>query len=159
MGAITGFLLNVTWFQLHLIAGLAAAFLVLARLVWGFTGSTYSRFSSYTLSSRAFVQHVREIAAGHVERAAGHNALGAWMVVMLLAIIAVLVLTGVGAWGGMLKQGPLKSLLTYNAGSSFREVHELAAIVLMVLVGLHIIRRNIRELAYTREPAARHGDG
>ena len=136
--AITGFLLDVTWLQVHILSGSAAGCLILARLVWGFTGTAYARFSSYDLKPAAVFRHLKDIRHGRVEREAGHNSLGSWMVVALIAVVGFIVSTGLVVLGGQFKQGPLKSLLSFATGGSIRELHETAAIVLLVLVGFHI---------------------
>lgn len=138
LAAFTGFLLNASWLTLHLVAGISAAVLVLARFVWGFTGSTYSRFQSYELSPKDVLHHLKDIASGRVEAARGHNPLGAWMVVALLSVMVILAVSGTFVWGGALKQGPLKSLLSYTSGVASREVHETVAFIMLALVGLHI---------------------
>lgn len=138
VASITGFVLASNWFQVHVIAGVSAGTLILARLIWGFTGSTYARFSTYALRPADAMRHVRDIQHGVVERDAGHNALGAWMVLALTGVTGVTALSGVAVLGGQFKQGPLKSVLSFATGSSLRGVHELAAILLLVLAGLHI---------------------
>ena len=50
IAAVSGFLLPLNWLNLHLIAGLTLATLLIFRLVWGFTGSTFSRFASFAFS-------------------------------------------------------------------------------------------------------------
>lgn len=138
VAAVTGFLLNVTWLQYHIVAGTAAGILVLARLVWGFTGTSYSRFSSYTLRPSQVFEHVKHIREGIIQRDAGHNPLGAWMVIGLMLVILLIVVSGFVVLGGQMKQGPLKAFLSFAEGSSLRDVHQLAAIGLLVMVGAHI---------------------
>src|SRR5258706_99436 len=77
--SVTGWLLPVTWLQIHLIAGTAIGCLVLWRIVWGFTGTRYSRFRSFVFSPTATVSHVEDLLEGRAQREAGHNPLGALM--------------------------------------------------------------------------------
>ena len=48
--AVTGFLFPANWLSVHIWAGAGVGALILARLVWGVTGSTYARFANFTLS-------------------------------------------------------------------------------------------------------------
>jgi cytochrome b len=138
VASITGWLLPPTWLQLHLIAGTAIAALVLFRLVWGFTGTAYSRFSSFVFPPSVVLKHVEDLSEGRAGREAGHNPLGALNVFALLAVLAGIVLTGTLALGGALKQGPFKSFLGFDAGWLSRDFHSFLAVALLVLIGGHL---------------------
>jgi cytochrome b len=135
---VTGWLMPPSWLSIHVWLGAAIGVLILLRLVWGFAGTAYSRFSSFVCGPRAAILHLREIASGTVRREPGHNPLGAWMVMTLLIALAILVTTGGMALGGVFKQGPFKSLLMFQSGWAAREIHELLALGLLVLVTLHL---------------------
>jgi cytochrome b len=136
--AVTGFLFPANWLSVHIWAGAGVGALILARLVWGVTGSTYARFANFTLSPAAIISHVKDIAAGRVHREGGHNPLGAWMVVSLLGVLLALVASGAVLLGGMFKQGPGKGFLTFATGDLMREPHELLAWALLALVAAHV---------------------
>ncbi|MGB9141926.1 MAG: cytochrome b/b6 domain-containing protein, partial [Aestuariivirga sp.] len=136
--AVTGWLLPVTWLQVHLIAGTVIAGLVLGRTVWGFTGSRYSRFRSFMFSPESTLAHVKDLMEGRVQREAGHNPLGALMVFALLGCISLLVVTGVMALGGVFKQGPLKTFISFATAATTRDVHSVVAWILLALIGGHV---------------------
>lgn len=137
--AITGYLLPVTWLQVHLIAGTVIGVLVLVRIVWGFTGSWFSRFRSFVFSPATTIAHVKDVIAGRVHREAGHNPVGALMVFALLICITVIVATGVATLGGVFKQGPVRAFMSFANGMLARDVHSLFAIVLLALIGGHLM--------------------
>lgn len=136
--AVTGWLLPASWLQLHLIAGTVIGCLVLWRIVWGFTGTRYSRFRSFAFSPRATAAHLKDLIEGKVQREAGHNPLGALMVLALLGCISTIVLTGVVVLGGQFKQGPMKAFVSFAGAMTYREMHSVVAIALLVLVGGHL---------------------
>ncbi len=138
VAAVTGFLFPANWLDVHIWAGTGVGVLIVFRLLWGVTGSTYSRFCNFTLAPGAVMAHLREIRAGHAQREGGHNPLGAWMVVALLLTLSALVLSGLVMLGGMLKQGPGKGYLSFSVGELMREPHELLAFLLLGLVAAHI---------------------
>jgi cytochrome b len=80
--------------SVHEALGYGAAGIVFTRLVWGFCGSPYARFAQFVRGPRATWQYTRLLARGAEPRTLGHNPLGAWMIVLLLACIAGLCLTG-----------------------------------------------------------------
>ncbi len=136
--AATGFIASRDWLGLHLLGGEIVIGLVVFRLVWGQSGSTYARFSTFHASWAAISAHVHEIARGERRPHLGHNPVGAAMVLALLVFLAGLVGTGVWALGGVLKQGPLAFLASYTSGLTARSIHNLLAIGILALVGLHL---------------------
>lgn len=138
VAGLTGWLLPLNWLNLHLVAGALIAMLVVLRLVWGFTGSAYSRFASFDVRPGAVLAHVRDFRAAQAQREAGHNPLGALMVVALLAMLIAIVVSGTLVLGGAFKQGPFKSLVSFATGWQLRELHELAAYGLLALIAAHI---------------------
>ncbi len=138
VAGISGFLLPPAWLNLHLIGGTAVLVLLLFRLVWGFTGSSFSRFSSFTFSPGTMAAYARALVKGSAPHHDGHNPVGALMIFALLLVLAVLAVTGVIVLGGAEKQGPLRAVLSYATGSATREVHEIVAYVLLALIAGHI---------------------
>ncbi|MFZ1681653.1 MAG: cytochrome b/b6 domain-containing protein, partial [Rhizobiaceae bacterium] len=118
----------------HVFAGYAAAALVIFRLVWGFAGTTFARFSAFPPSPAAVRAHL----SGTHAAAYGHNPLGALMVYALLAIVLALAVTGLVALGGALRQGPLAALVAYADGRTAGEIHEWLGWGIAGLVALHI---------------------
>jgi cytochrome b len=137
--AISGFLLPANWLNLHLAAGTVLIVLLLFRLVWGFTGSTYSRFRSFAYSPGEVAHYVRGLVAGKATHSTGHNPVGALMIFALLLILAIIAVTGVMVAGGAEKQGPLKAFVSYATGSASRELHEILAWLLLVLIAGHVL--------------------
>ncbi|MDT8998283.1 cytochrome b/b6 domain-containing protein [Paucibacter sp. APW11] len=79
---------------LHHGAGYLALGLVLLRSVWGCCGSAYARFRQFVRGPRAGWRYLRLLLAGREPRYIGHNPLGGWMVLALLAFSAALGLSG-----------------------------------------------------------------
>ena len=142
-------------FDIHIPAGQALLVLVIARVVWGFAGSTSSRF-------RAFVRPVREIAAylptllrREPDGRAGHNPLGGLSVVAMLVVLVAqpsLGLFAVDVDG--LNDGPLSFLVSYDAAREAAELHAMVVDGLLILVGLHIAAV-LFHLLYKRENLTR----
>ena len=78
----------------HRAAGYGALLLVLLRLVWGVAGSANARFSQFVRSPPATWQYLRLLLQRREPHTVGHNPLGAWMIVALLATVAGLGLSG-----------------------------------------------------------------
>lgn len=133
---VTGFLLDASWSRLHLVSGVFAVSLVAARIIWGFTGPTYARFSQFVPTPRAVMTHLRggETHARHL----GHNPLGALMVLALLATVLTLGVTGTALLGSALKTGPVAFALPATQGRLWSELHEMTAFGILGLAISHL---------------------
>ena len=79
---------------LHTRVGYVALAIVAIRVVWGLVGSRHARFSDFVFGPRAVLGYAKRIMAGREERHLGHNPLGGWMVMLLLACLAVVCVSG-----------------------------------------------------------------
>ncbi len=113
--------------SLHEYSGYVVLALVGLRLVWGVVGSKYARFSNFVTGPRPVLTHLRAVARGKARRYLGHNPAGGAMIVALLLMI---ILSGASG------------IATLNApphlAEIWEEIHELAANLTLVLVGIHI---------------------
>jgi cytochrome b len=125
--------------NVHLGAGAAIGGLIAFRVIWGFVGSTYARFSSFPIGWTAITADLAGFATGRRPRYFGHNTLGSVMVLALLSVLTLTVLTGVVALGGLDKQGPLASATLYTAGAAAENVHQALAYALLLMIVGHLL--------------------
>lgn len=107
--------------QWHVTSGWVAGVLIVFRLVWGAIGGENARFMNFVKPAKVW-SHVRETLARRGELSLGHNPLGGLSTVILIALIATVVLTGVAL----------------IQGTSGEDLHEMLANVLLLLIGLHV---------------------
>ncbi len=80
--------------KVHIAAGYSIAAAVATRILWGFVGSRYARFSSFVRLPGETLDYMRKIVQGRAERHLGHNPAGAAMTVALLAMLIAISVTG-----------------------------------------------------------------
>ena len=114
-----------TWRLLHVTLGYTMAGLVAFRIIWGFVGTRYARFSSFVRGPRVVAAYLRSLLTRKPEHHVGHNPAGAIAIVGMLALTAAIAATG---WA------------TYNelSGEWVAELHEVIANGMLLLIGLHI---------------------
>lgn len=111
----------------HRNLGYAALALVTARILWGFVGSRYARFSSFVPSPRKLVNYVKDVLARREARSLGHNPLGG---AMILALLLAVVTIGTTGW--------MMSLDSFFGVEWVEDTHKIVANLTLALVGLHI---------------------
>ncbi|MEW6169392.1 MAG: cytochrome b/b6 domain-containing protein [Pseudomonadota bacterium] len=123
----------------HRWSGYGVLGLLLFRLYWGLVGSTTARFASFVRGPRAFFAYARRLLQRPGPITPGHNPMGGWSVLALLALLLVQVGTGLFATDtDGLESGPLASKISYSLSRDFAEVHEISFNLLLALVGLHV---------------------
>jgi len=141
----------------HFRLGYAVLTLVLFRLLWGVLGGHWSRWSQLPLSPLRAWAYLR----GHGHAGAGHNPLGAWSVLLMLAWLLLQVGTGLVSDDEIANAGPLSALVSGSTVSLATAWHKgPGKLVLLVLVLVHVGAivwyRLRRQQALV--PAMLHGD-
>ena len=129
-------LIPMAW---HYWLGYATLALVVFRVLWGFLGSATSRFASFVRGPGAVVRYVREIAAGRHVSIVGHNPLGGWSVLLMLASVLVQSISGLFSSDDITETGPLADRVSDATVEWMTRVHHLNRWVLALLIALHVI--------------------
>jgi cytochrome b len=156
---------------LHVLIGYLICVLLVSRLFWGFKGSEYARFSSFFFSVDETRAYVRGMLKGRPQHYFGHNPAGALMVFTLLALLILILMSGLLTLAAIDYEGPLLFLanrVSDEASYAFRGIHEFLPIVGLVLVVLHILgvaagsiqhKENlVRAMLTGKKPALSHSD-
>lgn len=121
--------------DIHVQLGVAAAGLLLFRLIWGLIGSSTARFSNFLKGPRFILSYLN----GRAARALGHNPLGGWSVAAMLALLATQIGLGLFASdedGEVF--GPLSLWLEEETVEWVTETHQWLFYLLLALIALHV---------------------
>lgn len=124
----------------HLLSGYSILGLLLFRLIWGFAGSTYARFSSFVRGPRAVLDYCREILGKRPARLhLGHNPLGGWSVLAMLGCLTVQVGCGLFLADEDLGiEGPLAKYVAARTSDGLAIVHQAGFYLLLALIATHL---------------------
>lgn len=111
----------------HKPAGYVALAVVLLRVLWGVIGTRHARFSAFVRGPARTVRYAGDVLGGDEPRHLGHNPLGGWMVVALIAAVASLSFTG---W--------LYTTDAFFGSEAVEDSHRWLAWTLLALVALHV---------------------
>jgi cytochrome b len=151
--------------------GLAILTLTVWRVLWGFAGSPTARFRSFVRSPMAAAGYARDLMGGRARQFLGHNPLGAWMVLALLAALVAQAALGLFAIDDSdLTGGPLQHLVPEDVSKLATRWHgRVFHYVLLPLIAVHAtanalhqtVRREplITAMITGRKPAAAYADG
>lgn len=146
---------------LHAWAGYAIIALLAFRIVWGFIGGRYARFSDFIFGPGTVLGYIKGLFAGRPKRYLGHNPAGGIMVMLMLLSLIAVSWTGLKAYQaegkGPLAAGPSISIGVPTAqaegwgeaeenegfggegGEEFwEEAHEASVNFMLLLIVLHL---------------------
>ncbi len=101
--------------------------LVLTRLLWGFIGTKYARFSAFWPSLSEIKVHFKGLFTGDTKQYLSHNPLGAVMAVNLLVTLGLISITGI-----------MMEPYAFGDVDAVEGLHTLLSDYAMVCVALHI---------------------
>ena len=127
------------WMELHFLSGYSVIALLLFRVSWGFVGSETARFSHFIRGPIAALRHLAHLHRREPDTAIGHNAAGGWMVLAMLAMLAVEVATGLCANDDGDTEGPLFKYVGKDRSDWLSHIHAVNFKVIQVAVLLHIV--------------------
>ena len=131
--------LGGSWMGWHLKSGYAILALLAFRIAWGFVGSDTARFPHFLRGPRAAVLYARQLVAGAPPSSPGHNPLGGWMVVLMLAILLLQAATGLFADDEVRAQGPLAVLVSEATVRQMTQVHSVNEWIVVGVVIVHVV--------------------
>ena len=126
--------LSMEW---HARFGWATIALIVFRIVWGFTGSQTSRFADFVRSPAAVAHYVAAMGKRPQERL-GHNPLGGWSVIAMLACVFVQAVSGLFTSDNIDEDGPFVGSVSAATVRFATKLHHLGESVLLLLISLHI---------------------
>ena len=104
-----------------MIFGIIALFLLAIRIVLGFVGSRYSRFSSFPVDPRELITYMVSAVVSKTKLYAGNNPGSALAAVLMFLLVPALFFSGIG-----------------TGGEAMEELHELFAWALGAAIALHL---------------------
>jgi len=138
-GAFVTNRLGVAYFQYHVWFGYTVLVLISFRIVWGLVGTKHARFSSFLRGPRATLRYVANLLKGRDQHYAGHNPLGAWMVVVLLVGLGIQAIVGLFADDEIFNTGPLNGYVSHALALRLTSVHSYLFYWIVAAVAVHIL--------------------
>lgn len=134
VGAFISVKLGGLWMDWHMRLGLCTLGLIVFRLIWGFTGPHYARFTQFVGGPRSVWRYIK----AKSNHTAGHNPLGAYSVMLLLACFGFQAVSGLFANDDVLSSGPL-AFLSEDWSSVLTRLHKLNQWLMIALVAVHVL--------------------
>lgn len=127
------------WIDWHFRCGYAVIALLLFRIAWGIAGSDTARFARFVKSPVAALAHLAHFTRREPDTEVGHNAAGGLMVLVMLALVAIQVGTGLFSTDGIFTDGPLAYLVGADLSERITGLHEFNFNLILAAVAAHVL--------------------
>lgn len=118
---------NESGYPVHRAMGMAASVAVIIRIVWGFVGSEHARFSDWFPWPSRLFPYLKAMLRNEAPRHLGHNPAGAVMMLILMALIL-----------GMGVSGFLMTTDAFYEDETLLAIHQTLSRILVGAIVLHI---------------------
>jgi cytochrome b len=125
----------------HYAFGYSACVIILLRIVWGFVGTRYARFTQFIKGPSETGRHIKSLLVGRQSAGLGHNPVGALVMISLMILILLIDLTGywiIKDVLGELMSGAHEAIS--NLAMGFVLIHIAAAIIMSLLQKENLVK-------------------
>lgn len=126
---------------IHSWAGYLILALVILRILYGFVGTRYARFSNFVVSPTIAIRYVKDTLLFKSKRYIGHNPAGGFMILLMLVGLVITCISGTVALAVEERAGPFVALLSYMPYwllSPMEDLHEFFANLTVLLIAAHL---------------------
>jgi cytochrome b len=111
-------------FPYHMVLGVVLGIMLALRVLWGFVGTKYARFSSMLFSPAELLAYLRSVFSREGIRYGAHNPGSSYAILAMLILAGVVVATG---------------LLMSTGSEAAEELHAVAAYALLAVAVVHVL--------------------
>lgn len=121
------------------------------RLLWGFVGGRWSRFTSFVYAPSTLLRYLRKQGRYDEHLEVGHSPLGSLSVIALLVFLSAQVGSGLFADDEIATTGPLNAFVSTATGLALTSYHKtggqwaLVALVVLHVVAIVVYRVRLRK--------------
>ena len=126
------------WMTTHMIVGYSVLTLLIFRILWGVVGGHHVRFTAFVRGPTTVWRYATSFTRKDAPRYLGHNPLGAWSVIAMLAVLLLQASTGLFAGDDIFTEGPLYPLVSYDTSRLLTRFHHFNAVIIGILVVVHL---------------------
>lgn len=123
----------------HFYIGYSLLGLILFRIIWGFVGTQYAKFTQFLSSPKAAIHYSKTLHKKQSPVHATHNPLGGWVVVIMLFLIGLQAISGLFVSDEIFSEGPYYSVASSNVKDAMAFIHFNLFDVLIGIAALHIL--------------------
>jgi len=124
--------------EYHVYTGYLILGFVIFRVLWGFAGNQYARFSGFVRGWAEVRCFLKQVLGFKIPRYIGHNPAVGWYVLLMLGITIVITATGIITYGGEENRGIFAGLFPFGMAMYSEVAHRWLTYAVIALIVGHI---------------------
>jgi cytochrome b len=130
----------LSYTQIHYYLGYWALGLIAFRILWGFVGPRHARFASFIPGPSRLLTYARTFLKKDSAPSAGHNPMGAWMVLLMLLMLGAQAASGLFLIDNTeIYPAPFHPSVDAETAGNLGRVHHVNFDALLWVIGLHVL--------------------
>lgn len=124
--------------QWHFYGGYFILGLLIFRVLWGFWGAYYAKFSQFIVSPNSVLRYSKTFTSADYKSSIGHNPLGAYSIIFILTVLLTQSISGLFISDDIFHNGPYYSAVGEQTQNIMNWIHHQAFNAVWLFIGLHI---------------------
>ena len=112
--------------------------LVIFRLIWGFVGPKYARFSSFLAGPKAMLNYIKSMGSQNYVPPIGHNPIGGLFLSLVLILVTIQGISGLFTSDDIVHSGPYYHTISDALQKSLQWLHHQTFSLLWIFIAVHI---------------------
>jgi cytochrome b len=124
--------------DIHFYIGYFTLGLIIFRLIWGFIGTKYAKFSSFIAGPNVILDYLQSLTSKQKSFTTGHNALGGLLLPVVLILVGLQAISGLFTSDDIVSAGPYYDIANSTIQECMQWLHHNIFDVLIGLIVIHL---------------------
>lgn len=125
--------------DLHFYIGYFTLGLIIFRLIWGFVGTKYARFTSFIAGPKMMLAYLRSIIFKQPTLSIGHNPVGGLLLPAVIILVGLQAISGLFTSDDIVYSGPYAASANADLQQWMQWLHHNIFNVLLAIIAIHLI--------------------
>ncbi|MEP1448056.1 MAG: cytochrome b/b6 domain-containing protein [Paraglaciecola sp.] len=125
--------------DIHFYIGYFTLGLIIFRLIWGFLGTKYAKFSSFIAGPKTMLAYLKSIASKQHAFSIGHNSVGGLILPAVIILVGLQAISGLFTSDDILYTGPYYDSASDDLQQWMQWLHHNIFDLLLAIIGLHLV--------------------
>ena len=125
--------------EYHVAAGYIALGLIIFRILWGFAGNSYARFSTFIKKPAVFTDYLVQTLRLQPKRFLGHNPASGWMILVKIILTIIITISGILVFSGEEMSGIFAGIVSFETAMVARSIHIFLSYLAILMIVAHVL--------------------
>jgi cytochrome b len=125
--------------DIHFNIGYFTLGLIIFRLIWGFVGTKYAKFSSFIAGPNSMLAYLKSVISKQHTLSVGHNSVGGLILPAVIILVGLQAISGLFTSDDIVYSGPYYDSANTDLQNCMQWLHHNIFHILLAIIGLHLV--------------------